>query len=158
MLSQTFFTVSSAIVMFAMLAIPTQALPVDQELAAAAPAACLGFRITSPVKSGLKWTYGQCYSADWDLGASQVTTITSVQLVDAKTKKVVATEAKNIAGSKLTTGNFPLLMGDDVNADNYYFQVNGKTSSGSTKTCSLNSVTFHVEVNPNSPPETNCRN
>jgi hypothetical protein len=132
-----------------MMAMTSQAAP-------AAPAACLGFRLTSPVKSGLRWTYGQCYSADWDLGASQVTTITTVQLVNAKTKKVVATEAKNIAGSKGTSGNFPLLMGDDVNAGDYYFQVNAKTSSGSTKTCTLTSATFHVEVNPNSPPESSC--
>ncbi|KAI8366651.1 uncharacterized protein BYT42DRAFT_587390 [Radiomyces spectabilis] len=120
--------------------------------APAAPAACLGFRITSPTKSGLNWTYGQCYSVDWDLGASQVKTITSVDLYDAATKKKVTTEVSNISASKGTTGNFPLMMGDDVESGNYYFVLNGKAGNG--QACQLSSVSFHVTVNPNSPPAT----
>ncbi|ORY99108.1 hypothetical protein BCR43DRAFT_219300 [Syncephalastrum racemosum] len=97
--------------------------------APAATADCLGFRITSPIKSGLNWTYGQCYSVDWDLGASK--------------------------GSAGTTGNFVLLMGDgDLESGNYKFRVKAATSSG--KTCTLDSVAFHVTVNPNSPPNNSC--
>ncbi|KAI8338180.1 hypothetical protein BC941DRAFT_452180 [Chlamydoabsidia padenii] len=144
MLFQTLVSITSVLMM------TVSAVPLDSRV----PAACLGFRLTSPTKTGQTWTYGQCYSADWDLGASQVTTITSVQLVDAHSKQVVATEIKNIPGSKGTSGNFPLLMGDDVNEGDYYFQVNAK--AGSSKTCTLTSATFHVHVDPNSPPETKC--
>ncbi|KAL0080357.1 hypothetical protein J3Q64DRAFT_1245917 [Phycomyces blakesleeanus] len=117
-------------------------------------AACLGFRITSPVASGLKWTYGQCYSVDWDLGASQVKTIKSVDLYSSSTKKKIATEKSNVAGTAGTSGNFPLLMGDDLESGNYYFQVNAVTASGAT--CTLSTVAFNVNVNPNSPPVTHC--
>ncbi|KAI9017949.1 hypothetical protein CLU79DRAFT_762336 [Phycomyces nitens] len=118
-----------------------------------ASAACLGFRITSPVASGLKWTYGQCYSVDWDLGASQVKTIKSIDLYSSSKKKI-ATEKTNVAGTKGTSGNFPLLMGDNLSSGNYYFQVNAVTASGAT--CTLSTVAFNVNVNPNSPPVTQC--
>ncbi|KAI8061453.1 hypothetical protein BC940DRAFT_336969 [Gongronella butleri] len=124
--------------------------------APAEPADCLGFRITSPTKSGLEWTYGQCYSVDWDLGASKVNKITKVELVNAKTNKSVYTEIKNVDGKKLTTGNFVLLTGDDVTAGKYYFQVTASTTS--KKTCTLKTVAFNLLVNPNSPPEDSCPN
>ncbi|KAI8099658.1 uncharacterized protein BX664DRAFT_321814 [Halteromyces radiatus] len=149
-MSSLVYSMYSMVLFIVMMMLMVEALPVEQKV----PAACLGFRLTSPVKTGLTWTYGQCYSADWDVGASQVTTITTVQLIDAKSKKVITTEAKNIPASKGTSGNFPLLMGDDVNPGNYYFQINAKTSS--SKTCSVTSATFNVIVNPNSPPSTHC--
>lgn len=122
--------------------------------APAATADCLGFRITSPIKSGLNWTYGQCYSVDWDLGASKVNKIASVDLISTSGKKIT-TEVTNIKGSAGTTGNFVLLMGDgDLESGNYKFRVKASTSSG--KTCTLDSVAFHVTVNPNSPPNNSC--
>jgi hypothetical protein len=120
------------------------------------PAACLGFRLTSPTKTDQTWTYGQCYTADWDLGASQVTMISSVNLVDSKTGQVVATNIMNIPGDKGSTGHFPLLLGDfDAHEGLYFFQVIGETGVAD-KTCTLSSVDFYVQIDAHSPPETKC--
>ncbi|ORX62124.1 hypothetical protein DM01DRAFT_1331585, partial [Hesseltinella vesiculosa] len=89
MLQSTVFQVASAVVM---------GLLMVAEAAPATPAACLGFRITSPTQGGLHWTYGQCYQVSWDLGASKVKQITKIDLIDASTKKKVYTEIQNVAG------------------------------------------------------------
>ncbi|KAI7865474.1 hypothetical protein BDF14DRAFT_1824033 [Spinellus fusiger] len=135
----------------ALMSLTAQAAPTNA--ATKVSASCLGFRITSPTSSGLGWTYGQCYSVDWDLGASKVTSIASVKLVNAATGVAVATEVQNIPASQGTTGNFPLILGDDLQEGLYYFSVVGAANGAS---CQLNSVPFRVSVNPNSPPNTSC--
>ncbi|KAG0167460.1 hypothetical protein DFQ28_006038 [Apophysomyces sp. BC1034] len=139
------FSALSSLALALVAAVSVQAAPLEARV----PKACLGFRITSPTQAGLQWTYGQCYAVSWDVAASTVKTIKSVDLYDAKTNKKVVTEVKNIPASKGWTENFQLQMGDDLESGSYYFKV--IADAGST-TCTLDSVKFHVDVNPNSPP------
>ncbi|KAF7728093.1 hypothetical protein EC973_006731 [Apophysomyces ossiformis] len=141
-----YFSTLSSLALALVAAVSVQAAPLE----ARAPAACLGFRITSPTQSGLQWTYGQCYAVSWDLGASKVKTIKSIDLYNAKTNKKVVTEISNIPASNGWSGNFQLQLDeDDLESGDYYFKVNGDAGG---RACTLDSVKFHVTVNPNSPP------
>ncbi|CAO3626497.1 unnamed protein product [Cunninghamella blakesleeana] len=140
-----------------MMVMTIQALPVADSavsLDKRGPDDCLGFRITSPQASGLKFTYGQCYEVSWDLGASTVNTIKQINLINSKSGKSVGTLKSNLPASKLSSGNFSLRMSTGAVEGDYHYQVVAATADPKT-TCKLNSATFHVIVNPNSPPS-NC--
>ncbi|CAO3617798.1 unnamed protein product [Cunninghamella echinulata] len=137
--------------MMMILSSTVNALPVDSTLVAN-PDFCLGFRVTSPQQSGLRFTYGQCYEVSWDTGASTVKTV-KVNLISKKTGKSVKTLAKDIAASRLSSGHFPLVMDTGAVEGNYYYAV---VANDGKQSCTLNSATFYVMVNPNSPPSTSC--
>ncbi|KAI9306403.1 hypothetical protein BJ944DRAFT_263636 [Cunninghamella echinulata] len=142
---------ASLMVMVMTMTSTVNALPVDGTLASN-PDFCLGFRVTSPQQSGLRFTYGQCYEVSWDTGASTVKTV-KVNLISKKTGKSVKTLAKDIAASRLSSGNFPLVMDTGAVEGNYYYAV---VANDGKQSCTLNSATFYVMVNPNSPPSTSC--
>lgn len=72
-------------------------------------------------------------------------------MINSKTNKSVGTLKSNIPASKLASGNFSLRMGTGAAEGDYHYQVVAATADSKT-TCKLNSATFHVIVNPNSPP------
>ncbi|KAI9262065.1 hypothetical protein BY458DRAFT_515354 [Sporodiniella umbellata] len=114
----------------------------------AAPAdGCKGFRITSPTKSGLQWTSGQCYQVSYDVGANSPGTSLSVDVYNAQTNAKVSTVVKKQATNSL--GATPQFNLNVPKTGDYYYQV---TFNNGGSCAPIKSVTFHVTYNPNSPP------
>ncbi|CAO3654630.1 unnamed protein product [Mucor fragilis] len=120
---------------------------------------CTGFRITSPTEENLEWTAGQCYQVSYDLasvapfldtdGAGGKAKI-SVDVYNAETNvkasSVVEKESVNSFGATKVFNMEAPVTGA------YYYLITLFHGTDDEQCEPKRSVTFEVNVNPNSPP------
>ncbi|CEP07139.1 hypothetical protein [Parasitella parasitica] len=118
---------------------------------------CAGFRITSPTMERLRWTSGQCYQVSYDLASALPflkdgnNANISVDVYNAETNLkvssvVVRESANTFGGTKAFNLQVPV-------SGAYYYMVTLTIQGDNDVHCGpKRTVTFEVDVNPNSPP------
>ncbi|KAI8641822.1 hypothetical protein BD408DRAFT_417467 [Parasitella parasitica] len=119
---------------------------------------CAGFRITSPIMEHLKWTSGQCYQVSYNLASAlpflgdgnKAKISVDVYSADTNVKMssvVVGESANNFGGTKAFNLQVP------VTGAYYYMVTLIQGDNDNEIRCEpKRTVTFQVDVNPNSPP------
>lgn len=119
---------------------------------------CTGLRITSPTEESLKWTAGQCYQVSYDF-ASVAPFFDGAGGGKAKISVDVYSAETNVKASSVVEKEFVSAFGA-TKAFNmeapvtgaYYYLITLFHGIDDEQCEPKRSVTFEVNVNPNSPP------
>ncbi|KAL9558208.1 hypothetical protein MBANPS3_001028 [Mucor bainieri] len=117
---------------------------------------CTGFRITSPVEENLKWTAGQCYQVSYDFasvapfldvgGKAKISVDVYNAETNVKASNVVEKESLNAFGATKAFNMEAPVTGA------YYYLITVFHGTDDEQCEPKRSITFEVNVNPNSPP------